>query len=97
MIDTEILEDIIQAFSDRNCHQPKWLLRLFLRNFLLGSLLAILLMNDLFFMLLTHIVDLHACKGTILQTFLKRKSRMIRMHMYLHDLIIRYNNERITD
>ena len=97
MINSEIAEDIIQAFSDRNCHETKWFLRLFLLrflySFLLGCLLAILLVDDLLLVLLTHIVNLHACKRAKLQTLLEGKSRMVRMHMYLHDLIIRYNDE----
>ena len=48
-------------------------------------------------MLLTHVVDLHAGQLTVGKRLLNCKTGVIRMHMYLNDVIIRNADDGITD
>ena len=48
-------------------------------------------------MLLTHVVDLHAGERTIGQCLLDRKSRIVCMHVNLHDTIVRNHHDGISN
>ena len=48
-------------------------------------------------MLLTHIVNFHFGQRTVGQRSLNCKPRIICMHMNLHNVVIRYNYDRIAD
>ena len=47
--------------------------------------------------LLPHVVDLHPCELSKTQRFLNRKTRIIRVNMNFHYLVVRHTDNRITD
>ena len=69
--------------------------RLFL-HFLLSSHTGSLT-NQLLLMLFAHVVNLHAGQAAVSQSLLNRKTGIVRVYMYLHDLIIRNYYDGITD
>ena len=48
-------------------------------------------------MLLAHIINLHTGQRSESKSLLKGKSRMIGVYMYLYNLIICHQNNRVTD
>ena len=70
---------------------------------LLSFCLRLLLCNclriadQLLLMLLTHVVNLHAGQRTKCECLLKGKTRMIGMNMHFDDLVIRNNDNAVTD
>ena len=55
------------------------------------------ILDQLLLVFLTHVINLHAGKCTVGKRFLECLSRMIGVYMYLHDFIICYQYNGITN
>ena len=94
IIHTKITENTAHTFAYRHRNKSYLFLRLL---FFLHSCHFFRFFNDFFMMFQTHVVNLHSGKLSKSKRFLNCKARIVGMYMYLNDLIICNNDDRITD
>ena len=98
IICTELSENPIHSFTDRYGYKTNRLSRFFF--LLLRCLLScrfFCVFDQFFLMLFPHVINLHSGKLTVCERFLNRKSRIVRVYMNFHNIIIGNTNDRIAD
>ena len=98
-VDAESAEDLAHAVPDCDGNETGLLSGPVLRLWLIlckGGL-HFRLLEELLLMLDPHVVNFHPAEAAVFQSLLKGKSRMIRVHMNFHDVIIRDQHQTVSD
>ena len=103
VINTESLEDLFDSLSDGHGDESVLLRRLFCCFFSLLIFLCLLccdlfcVLDQALLMLLTHVVDLHSGQLSVRQRLGNCFSRIVGMYVYLNQLVVCNENDRISD